>query len=178
MIFSQTQRARVVNNSSERQVTVTTTRTISPGWCLSTLAILKWFEIICCVVIIAVLQPYIYAWAAYSYIIFVASSCLMTTIILLMIYFLQLHHGALKTLPWRAAEVTTNILELILFLFAFAIGIYDCVQLFRNSQSHHPVRYHTDIYDLRNRMAAVTAFMGANCIFYLLSAIYARNGYL
>lgn len=63
-----------------------------------------------------------------------------------------------------------NILALILFLFAFAIGVYDCVIMFeQRSFAHHNVHYRDSTFDeLKPRMAVVTVW---NC-FYLLLRLF------
>jgi len=143
-------------------------RTHGTGWCCSTLASLKWLEIICCCVIIGLLSDFLYGRNFYGFIMFTAAFCLAVTFLLLVIYFFLIHDGAFSGLPWVSIEVGFNFLAFILFGVTFGLAVWDTVEMFHGRRDGSE--------EWRNRMAAISAFSGAATVLYFLSCLHGRLG--
>jgi len=109
------------------------------GWCFSTLAALKWMEIICCCVIIGLLNDFLYGRNFYAFIMFTAAFCLAVTFLLLVVYFFLIHGGAFRDLPWISIEVGFNFLALLLFIVTFGLAVWDTVEMFNGKDNSHSV---------------------------------------
>uniref|UniRef100_A0A915HWH9 MARVEL domain-containing protein n=1 Tax=Romanomermis culicivorax TaxID=13658 RepID=A0A915HWH9_ROMCU len=156
-----------------------TRRIVSPGWCVTKMAVLKWLEITCCIIILIVAEPYIFTWSGYNYIAFTCFMCLILTIATMVVFFCQTHRGKLDFLPWKYIEISYDLLAMMLFVFALAVSLYDCINLSEGSQKHHSKKLQqSSLSDLRARVYTITAFICANSIFYFLSAIHAHSSYL
>jgi len=99
---------------------------------------------------------------------FTAAFCLAVTFLTLVIYFFLIHDGAFRELPWISIEIGFNFLALLLFISTFGVAVWDTVEMFNGR--------HDGSGELRNRMAAISAFSGAASVLYFLSCLHGRLG--
>jgi len=142
------------------------------SYCFSTIALLKWLEIIFSILILALVHPGHDYWGGYAYLVFVGAFSLAVAGLTLLLYFINFH-STLASLPWRSMEIAMSFLCVLVNLAGFGVAVYATAELF-NNRGHHPYFY-GDYREWRNKMAAVSAFTGANGVLFLFSCLYAQQ---
>jgi len=142
-------------------------RSLNTGYCLSRQGILKWLEIIFCVIVLGLIAVGIDGYGGYPYILAASAFCAVATFVLLILLFIDF--------KWKLKfELYFNVLCTILMLVAFGIAIYCCIVLFGHVNDSKV--NHVNSKDWKERMAAIAAFSGAAGVVYLYDALLASKG--
>jgi hypothetical protein len=145
--------------------------------CFSRLSLIRWVQIAFSIVVLVLIQPGIYGYSGYPYILAASAFCMAGTFLLLLVIFLGVYPSVLT-------DFLFNLLACLMFIAAFVVAVYDTVQIFDGNWAHHkthgrgwePVGW---TEEWKDRMAAVSAFCGANAILYAITTSYInRYGYL
>ncbi|KRY20792.1 hypothetical protein T12_10690 [Trichinella patagoniensis] len=170
MLFSQAHRSRCSRSHSTVHRPsrlppvndVAVQRTFSVNWCCSTFAVLKWMEIVLCILAIALIEAGVQMWRAYGFILFMSAFCLAITFAGLIIKFCQLQTGENSAFPLQKLEISFNIFAVFGFCIAFALLCYDCIKLFDEAEDYYQAKENRpdsiELNDWRNRIVATTLF--------------------
>ncbi|KRX18175.1 hypothetical protein T07_880, partial [Trichinella nelsoni] len=168
MLFSQAHRSRCSRSHSTVHRPsrlppvndVAVQRTFSVNWCCSTFAVLKWMEIVLCILAIALIEAGVQMWRAYGFILFMSAFCLAITFAGLIIKFCQLQTGENSAFPLQKLEISFNIFAVFGFCIAFALLCYDCIKLFDEAEDYYQAKENRpdsiELNDWRNRIVATT----------------------
>jgi len=141
-------------------------RSLNTGYCLSRQGILKWLEIIFCVVVLGLIADGKDGYGGYPYILAASAFCAAATFILLILIFVDF--------KWKLQfELYFNVFCTILMLVAFGLAIYCCLVLWGHVKDG---KVNAPTTDWKERMAAVAAFSGAAGLVYLYDALLASKG--
>jgi len=134
-------------------------------YCTSRQGILKWIEIIFCIVALALCAPGVQGYGGYSYIVAATAFCMAATFLLLLLITVGIR--------WNLQnERFFNLFCCLLLTVAFGVAVYCTVVLFGDA---HDAKVTWHASDWQNRMAAVSAFTAAAAIVYLHDAVLAEH---
>ncbi|CDW54479.1 hypothetical protein TTRE_0000274901 [Trichuris trichiura] len=170
MLFSQAHRSRATSRAHSavhRQSrapsipNASLQRAFTFNWCCSTFALLKWVEIVLCIVLVTLIEAGVHLWRAYGFIMFVSAACAAVTFAGLAFKFCQIQTGRVGSFPFDKVDLTFNIFAIICFSIAFGLACYDCVMIFGENKNHHD-NQPTSLAayeDWRNRIVGVTVII-------------------
>uniref|UniRef100_A0A0R3S0N1 Transmembrane protein n=1 Tax=Elaeophora elaphi TaxID=1147741 RepID=A0A0R3S0N1_9BILA len=122
-----------------------------PSWCISKIPILKWLQLVCCLIVVIFLSDGRYQWFVYTVIFFISILLIMCTFLTLLLIYVDVKNV-------YNIEVIFNLIAFSLCLLAGSLLTYDLMQMISASYTHH--RYLPPIYigkdSWTNRIAVCT----------------------
>jgi heme/copper-type cytochrome/quinol oxidase subunit 4 len=144
-------------------------------WCFSKRAILKWLQVLCCLLAILFLIDGKRQWQLYQFIFTVDILLAILTIVTLVIYFMHIHRSNQEL--WVKIELAFNAVAALASIIFSGFLLYDYIKLENNEYYHHQNLPPPDIGKTgwTNRIRIVLFSQIMQSVFYLLSLYWAHR---